>query len=518
MSARGVSNAIDGLAVSVPGADPTDTDGDGLSDSREAALGTDPRDPDSDDDGMPDGWEVDNGLDPLDPTDALADPDADGLGNLEEFAAGTDPGNPDSDGDGVGDGEDDLPLDPSEFRDTDGDGIGDGRDTDDDGDGIADANDNCPLDANTNQKDIDGDGLGDRCDDRAGPRANLLLRRSTDSRWTQYTLVGSDVTGAGLIELTRSFDYQPVSRGDFDGDGMDDLLVRDVTGNKGGRWAMWTLVDQSVTSASAAKLTPNLDYAVISTDDFDGDGKADVLTRSSVTGRWSMFLMDGSRVKAARELSELPRDLALQPVASTDFNADGRSDLLLRRPDGTWSMHLIDGLTVLESGVPGFTTATYFSVEAVADFNGDGTGDVLLRRPNGNWFMYLMNGLRVVDLGKPAITKNTAWLLVAADDFDGDGRADVLIRNRNDGRWSMSLMNGRRVRTGGLMALSRNLQLQVLETGDFNADGRADVLLRNVAASYQSIRWVLYTLDGLTILEAAQPGVTKNPDWKPVVD
>ena len=518
VSARGVSNAMDGLAVTVPGADPTDTDGDGLSDTREAALGTDPRDPDSDDDGMADGWEVEYGLDPLDPADALSDPDADGLGNREEFAAGTDPGNPDSDGDGVVDGEDDLPLDPSESVDTDGDGVGNGRDSDDDGDGVADGSDNCPLDANPDQKDIDGDGPGDRCDDRAGPRVNLLLRRSTDSRWTQYTLVGPKVTGAGLLELTRSFDYQPVSRGDFDGDGMDDLLVRDVTGNKGGRWALWTLVDQSVTSASAAKLTPNLDYAVISTDDFDGDGKADVLTRSNVTGRWSMFLMDGSRVKAARELAALPRDLSLQPVATTDFNADGRSDLLLRRPDGTWTMHLIDGLTVLESGVPGFTTATYFSVEAVADFNGDGTGDVLLRRPNGNWFMYLMDGLRVTDLGKPPITKNTAWLLVAADDFDGDGRADVLIRNRNDGRWSMSLMNGRRVRTGGLVPMSRNLQLQVLATGDFDADGRADVLLRNVSSSYQGIRWVLYTLDGLTILDAAQPGVTKNPDWKPVVE
>ena len=34
----------------------------------------------------------------------------------------------------------------------------------------------------------------------------------------------------------------------------------------------------------------------------------------------------------------------------------------------------------------------------------------------------------------------------------------------------------------------------------------------------QAIRWVLDTLDGLTVLEAAQPGLTKNPDWKPVVD
>jgi phosphoglycerol transferase MdoB-like AlkP superfamily enzyme len=42
----------------------TDTDGDGLSDLREKAIGTDRRNPDSDGDGFPDGVEVTNGYDP----------------------------------------------------------------------------------------------------------------------------------------------------------------------------------------------------------------------------------------------------------------------------------------------------------------------------------------------------------------------------------------------------------------------------------------------------------------------
>jgi hypothetical protein len=46
-----------------------DSDGDGLSDEEEAALGTDPDDPDTDGDGFSDGEEVDAGTDPLDPTD-----------------------------------------------------------------------------------------------------------------------------------------------------------------------------------------------------------------------------------------------------------------------------------------------------------------------------------------------------------------------------------------------------------------------------------------------------------------
>jgi hypothetical protein len=42
-----------------------DSDGDGLSDDEEAALGTNPYDADTDDDGRSDGWEVANGFDPL---------------------------------------------------------------------------------------------------------------------------------------------------------------------------------------------------------------------------------------------------------------------------------------------------------------------------------------------------------------------------------------------------------------------------------------------------------------------
>jgi hypothetical protein len=44
-----------------------DSDGDGLSDEEEIALGTDPFNPDTDGDGYPDGLEVALGSNPLDP-------------------------------------------------------------------------------------------------------------------------------------------------------------------------------------------------------------------------------------------------------------------------------------------------------------------------------------------------------------------------------------------------------------------------------------------------------------------
>ncbi|MBM4391461.1 MAG: putative metal-binding motif-containing protein [Deltaproteobacteria bacterium] len=66
----GAEVKVDGTNPLDPGDDvPTDTDGDGLTDSEETVLGTDPNDTDTDDDGISDGQEVDDGTDPLDPDD-----------------------------------------------------------------------------------------------------------------------------------------------------------------------------------------------------------------------------------------------------------------------------------------------------------------------------------------------------------------------------------------------------------------------------------------------------------------
>ncbi|MBY0276938.1 thrombospondin type 3 repeat-containing protein [Candidatus Binatia bacterium] len=128
-----------------------DLDGDGLSNRREARLGTDPLNPDSDDDGVSDGREVKKLK-----TDALdADTDDDGLNDGDEVADGTDPKDADSDDDGVVDGtEVEDSTDPND-ADTDDDGLTDGEEH-------ADGTD--PLDA-----DSDDDGIEDGEDDDSTP-------------------------------------------------------------------------------------------------------------------------------------------------------------------------------------------------------------------------------------------------------------------------------------------------------------------------------------------------------------
>jgi len=93
-----------------------DSDGDGLLDSEEAAIGTDPYDPDTDQDGLSDGDEVNrHGTDPLNPDsdwDALKD-------GAEVLTYQTDPLDRDTDDGGVADGHEVIedntdPLDPAD--------------------------------------------------------------------------------------------------------------------------------------------------------------------------------------------------------------------------------------------------------------------------------------------------------------------------------------------------------------------------------------------------------------------
>ncbi|HOM04927.1 MAG TPA: OmpA family protein [Candidatus Kapabacteria bacterium] len=191
-----------------------DYDKDGLSNSRERALGTDPRNPDTDGDGISDGDEVlIYYTDPLKP-----DTDGDGLTDYDEiFTYKTSPIKFDTDGDGLGDGEEIArKTDPLKY-DTDGDGLGDGDEVmkfrtdplnpDTDGDGLSDGDEVKIYSTNPLSRDTDGDGVSD---------GDEVLVYKTNP-------LNSDTDGDGLTDYEEIFIYRtdPLIP-DTDGDGLPD--------------------------------------------------------------------------------------------------------------------------------------------------------------------------------------------------------------------------------------------------------------------------------------------------------
>jgi TolB protein len=101
-----------------------DTDGDGLLDGEEVQVYmTNPLSPDTDADSLNDGAERDNGTNPL-----IPDTDQDGMSDGVEINTGTDPLQQDTDKDGLLDGQENQTCPRPLLPDSDGDGIIDGND------------------------------------------------------------------------------------------------------------------------------------------------------------------------------------------------------------------------------------------------------------------------------------------------------------------------------------------------------------------------------------------------------
>ncbi|WP_148304098.1 Rib/alpha-like domain-containing protein [Actinotignum schaalii] len=232
-----------------------DTDGDGLTDSEEEKIGTDPNNPDTDGDGINDGDEV-NGTknpfkddkfnkdgkpgntDPLNPdTDGdgvndgdevtgknnggkptnpnKADTDGDGVTDADEIKDGTDPNNADTDGDGVNDGDEKKDGTDPKNPDTDGDGVSDGREKD--------------LGTDPKNPDTDGDGLtdgeeaGTDIDENGKPARNEDgTPKVDDSKATKTDPKNPDTDGDGLADGEEKKIGTDPKNPDTDGDGLTD--------------------------------------------------------------------------------------------------------------------------------------------------------------------------------------------------------------------------------------------------------------------------------------------------------
>lgn len=309
---------------------------------------------------------------------------------------------------------------------------------------------------------------------------------------------GSDTAWIDSVNLPLAAGDRTQSANDFDGDGRADILWRNAGTGANTLWLMDSILRRS--GSGAAPATSDLNWRLAGRGDFNNDGKADLLWRHAVDGRNAIWFMDGvARLGSSGSLGTLA-DLNWQVAGVGDFNGDGKADILWRHAaTGTNSIWLMDGLTKLPgSGQTAAVSDLNWRVVGVADFNGDGRSDILWRHMgSGNNTLWLMDGLTRTSNGAIVALADLNWKIVGAADFDADGKADILWRNTRDGRNSIWLMNGlTRLSSTAIPAVS-DLNFKVAGLGDFNGDGRNDIFWRH-ATSGKNILW---QMDGTTRLD-----------------
>ena len=287
----------------------------------------------------------------------------------------------------------------------------------------------------------------------------------------------SDGTAAGTIELatdTRIDVFKNPSIGfaratlpdDLNADGTSDILWR----NAAGGLADWTIrggaiASSSFLTSSGAMVAPDASWSVAGISDFNGDGKADVLWRNA-DGTLATWIMDGSKIISSATVrfgnGAIKPDASWSVAGVGDFDGDTRSDILWRNASGELAEWQMNGASVTSSadlkanGVAVRPDASW-SVAGIGDFDGDSRRDILWRNTSGELTEWQMNGASITasaDLtaGGLAARPDTSWSIAGIGDFNGDGTSDLLWRN-SSGALAMWGMKGTSVASSATVNL-----------------------------------------------------------------
>ncbi|MCB1616361.1 MAG: VCBS repeat-containing protein [Pseudomonadales bacterium] len=278
--------------------------------------------------------------------------------------------------------------------------------------------------ASTGESDFDADGDDD-----------ILLRSTAGNNWRLFSLESGAVTGSSAYGAYASGDWVHVANLDVDADLDKDVLLRNTST---GVWRVFITDNGAVVSNTALSgVFTSADYSFQAAIDADGDGDEDLLLRNSVDGKWKLFTLESGAVTGNSSFN-LWASSNYTLAATGDFDGDGDDDVLLRGTDGKYRLFTVQSGNVTGfSGIGEIYASSDYTVQVASDFDGDGDDDLIIRSTSsGNWRLYQMQNNAVAGSAAIYPYQGTDWVLQSEGDFDGDGDSDLLLRN-STGTWKL---------------------------------------------------------------------------------
>lgn len=319
---------------------------------------------------------------------------------------------------------------------------------------------------------------------------------------------------------------------DYDGDGDDDLVVR----GPGGEFFAYRANAGTFTRAVGDLMTTELsDRHGWNTEhrffvaDYDGDGDDDLILRDA-SGEFSALRSERTHFVSAGPLltgttySDANGWGTGNRFWVMDYDGDGDDDLVARHPNGEFVGLRSNGTTL--TSVPALAITMLSDVNNwnsglrffVADYDGDGKDDLITRNASGDFNALRSNGTQLVWMsllyGSTAFSDANGWVpgnRIYAADYDGDGDDDLVLR----------------LADGGFLALNANAGALTLVTllsvssmtdannwndpnrffvADVDGDGDDDLIARSSTGAFHFVR---SSASGLTF-----PGVVANTTFR----
>jgi FG-GAP-like repeat len=293
--------------------------------------------------------------------------------------------------------------------------------------------------------------------------------------------------------------------GDFDGDGVDEILVSSPWGIailKKIRKTLTPIMMKPNGTRFGGWLLNTADNVFVEIADFDGDGRDEIFVKSP----WGIGILklSGNSLSAPMMQPNGTRfggwllntqDNSFGPAA--DYDGDGQAEILVTSPWGVGILKLSAGTMAAPMMAPNGTRFGGWLLNTAdndfgpaGDFDGDGHAELFICSPWGIGILKLSGNTLSAPMMQPNGTRFGGWLLNTGDnhfgpvaDYDGDGIMEILVTSP----WGIGILKQGGATMAPLMMAPNGTRFGgwLLNTGDndfgagadFDGDGSAELLV-----------------------------------------
>jgi hypothetical protein len=249
---------------------------------------------------------------------------------------------------------------------------------------------------------------------------------STNAVWV---MDGVSYSSSISLPSLSDLNWKMVGSADLNHDGQIDLLWRHATN---GVNAVWFLSGSTFLSAAYIQPLSDTNWVIVATGYFGGanDKSPDLLWRHEVTGDNAIWHLDGTTLVSTQLIQEVP-DLNWKIVGTGDFNGDGHTDILWRHSIGLNGVWYMQGGTYVTSGWLQSESDSNWQIVGTGYFSGtnDNTIDLLWRySTNGDNAIWQLSGISIASthtVTSAPVGWNVGGTGDSKVDADGDGLADL---------------------------------------------------------------------------------------------
>lgn len=238
--------------------------------------------------------------------------------------------------------------------------------------------------------DIDKDGKADIITANQTGNSISILRN---------TSVGNTISFATKVDFTTALTPEGVSAGDLNNDGKTDMMVACSDANV-------VSVFKNTSVPGAVSLDPKADYGVgsfpwdVAAADIDGDGKPDMVSSSTGPNTVSVFRNTSSSGISFAARVQLGTTSSPRGLTINDFDGDGKPDIVTANYFSSSNVSVLKNTsvpgTVSFNSFNSYTTGTGTGSVVAADFDNDGLADIMTANSQSNSLSFLRNQLPVI--------------------------------------------------------------------------------------------------------------------------